>query len=164
MLINCKLNPWEQHSISFQTETRYSLSRKCIWRCRLWSSGHFAQASMCQTDYWGRIPSSSVRYFTCQISRDTWTALYSYCSQDVRHRLGNNFIYVISSGNLFSWTFTKPYLHNLTFFNSLNGMDLLNIRIFIEISLKRVRLSPVISGSSMVQVNSSCLEKNGSKP
>ena len=47
MLVYCQLDPWEQISVKFQSQSTHFHWRKCIWKCRLGNGGHFVSALMC---------------------------------------------------------------------------------------------------------------------
>ena len=49
----CRLDPNEQTSVKYLSKYKTFHSRKCIWKCRLWNGGYFAQGS------WVELPSKA---------------------------------------------------------------------------------------------------------
>ena len=47
LLPYCQLDPKEHISVKFESKYRTFHSRKCTWKCRLESGGHFVSALMC---------------------------------------------------------------------------------------------------------------------
>ena len=46
MLAYCQLDPYKRTSVKFESQLKMFNSRKCIWKCCLWKSGHFVQGEM----------------------------------------------------------------------------------------------------------------------